>query len=158
MSRAMIQPMVSEVCDVGLSFYIGEIVRGLEVDVRPQPAKIVMPDARGDIALVLSQPYIGQDDDLGRELLRHMIDNFSIAQVPERRLILTHRAVILACITACPTCSDSLYGFLKRGGSILVCELSARRLGLSDRIKIGRLTGVDELCRTLLSSQKVINL
>lgn len=150
--------MVSEVCDVGLSFYIGEIVRGLEVDVRPQPAKIVMPDTRGDISLLLTQPFIGREDDLGRELLRHMIDNFSLAQVPERRLVLSHRAVVLACLTACPTCSDSLYGFVKRGGSILVCELSARRLGLSDRIKIGRLVSVDELCRTLLSSQKVISM
>ncbi len=144
--------------DVGLSFFVGEALDAIEPVYKPQQARIVLPENNGDITVLLSQPYIGADDDLGCELLRHFLENYSHCQAREHRLILIHQAARLACVTAYPRFVEAVYGFLKRNGILLVCELSARSLGVLDNIKVGRLVGVEEIYRCLISSQKVIRL
>ena len=144
--------------DVGLSFFVGDTLEDMGPVYQPKQARIVLPEDSGEITVLLSQPFLGADDDLGRELLRHFLEHYSRCQAREHRLILVHQAVNLACVTAYPSFVEAVYGFIKRNGILLVCELSARRLGVLDAIKVGRLSGVEEICRCLISSQKVIRL
>ena len=154
----MVYKHPTTVRDVGLSFFVGEALDEMGPVYNPQPSRIVLPEDNGDITVLLSQPYFGADDDLGRELLRHFLDNYSHCKAREHRLILIHQAVRLACVTAYPCFVEAVYGFLKRNGILLVCEFSARSLGVIDNIKVGRLAGVEEICRCLISSQKVIRI
>ncbi|MBQ7569027.1 hypothetical protein IJT17_09550 [bacterium] len=144
--------------DVGMSFFADTKFDGIEPICQPKQASIVLPEDIGDIAVLLTHPYVGGDDELGHELLRHFIENYSYSKARERRLILTYDAVRLACATVSPRCLEAIYGFVKRNGILLICEVSARKLGIFDSIKIGRLAGVEDIYRCLISSQKVIRL
>lgn len=149
---------MTTVRDVGLSFFVGGTLEEMGPVYKPQQSRIVLPEDSGDITVLLSQPYLGADDDLGRELLRHFLDNYSYCKAREHRLILIHQAVRLASVTAYPRFAEAIYGFIKRNGILLVCEFSARSLDVVDSLKFGRLAGIEEIYRCLISSQKVIRL
>ncbi len=105
-------------------------------------------------AVLLCQTYIGAPDTLGEELLHDVIVGLNNLPELPRFMIFMHEAVRLC--TESSRLLPTLQLLQKRGCSLRICEHSAQKLSLSDKIKVGHLVSPHLIAEICLKSEKVI--
>ncbi len=146
----------SSILDTQLKCFLQEFSEELNLVEQPRLLDLTLPEAQGSLTVLLTQSFIGADDALGLSLLKHFINSLSRCSLREKRLILMHSAVKLACPTS--PLAQVLYHFQKMKGIVMVCEVSAHHYDSLDKIIVGRLANIDEICQCLISASKVIKI
>jgi len=108
------------------------------------------------VILILSAELGTGRKELGKKLLLSFLQSLINNQIKPKAIILMNRAVTLATE---PESSVGKFILLEEQGTkIMVCLTSADDCGITDRIKVGFVASMDEICEQLLTAWKVITL
>jgi selenium metabolism protein YedF len=108
-------------------------------------------------ALVLLSDALGQGDlDLGRKLMLGFLRTTLDSRPRPGRLVLLNHGVHLA--TVDDVAVDALNLLVEAGVEVMACGTCLEHLGLTDRLRAGRVTNMLEIVETLNQSAKVVSI
>jgi len=149
--------ITSTFVEKGLSYYL-EMIREDVTAMEELQAARSGGMFRRDVVLFLTSETIGQEgkDGVGFRLLRAFLQALAGQSVVPRGIVLMNRAVHIAADGS--ESIGPLTVMEEKGARILVCALSAEKYGIKDRIRVGTLADMDEICGEMMSHCKVITL
>jgi hypothetical protein len=140
-----------------LNYYL-RMVRGDFSELEElQTSKLRGPVSLKNIVILLSSKSIGGDKkELGRKLLLSFLQSLINSTTKPKAIVLMNQAVHLSLE---PEPSVGKFVILEEQGcKIMVCLTSADEYGITDKIKVGFVASMDEICEQLLTAWKVISL
>ncbi len=108
------------------------------------------------VILILSTELGPGRKELGKKLLLSFLQSLIHNQIKPKAIILMNKAVTLA--TEPESSVGNLIMLEEQGTKIMVCLASADDWGVTDKIKVGFVASMDEICEQLLTAWKVITL
>lgn len=142
-----------------LDYYL-RMVRGSFSELaETQALKHAGEFSRKNIVLFLTSEEIGKGHNpkLGKLLILELFNSLIRYNIKPKSIILSNSAVNLACDEE-REILNKLTLLNEQGINILICNLSACENGKSEKIRIGKLASMDEICENLLTAWKVITL
>jgi selenium metabolism protein YedF len=126
---------------------------GEEVACASLPSPVPAPAATARTILVGAETLGRGNDDLGRILMQALLETMAVAERVPRFLVLVNGGVKLACE------EDDLVAALGkvagRGTEILCCGTCLSFFGLTDRLRVGRVSNALEIQNLLLEGNVV---
>lgn len=138
-----------------LNYYLRMIRADFAEQEEIQPAKLRGPFSQKNIVILFTSPSIGEaKGDLGERLLVLFLQSLIHSQTKPKAIILMNRAVNLAVEPEAAV--SKLIVLEEQGTKIMACVSSSDEFGVSDKLKVGFVASMDEICEQLLSAWKVI--
>lgn len=140
-----------------LNYYL-RMIRGEYSEFEEvSPQKMKGPSQVKNIVLLISSESLGRGgDQLGKKLMYLFLQALINGSTKPRAIILLNSAVSMA--VGKSEFYDKLLILEEQGSQIMVCLSSADEKELNDKINVGALTGMDEICETIMTAWKVISL
>ena len=139
-----------------LNYYLRMIRADFAEQEEIQPAKLRGPFAQKNIVILLTSPSIGESKgELGQKLLVLFLQSLINNQTKPKAVILMNKAVHLAVEPEAAV--SKLIVLEEQGTKVMACISSTDEFGLTDKLKIGFVASMDEICEQLLSAWKVIS-
>ena len=140
-----------------LNYYL-RMIRGDFAELEEtQMAKSVSSSKQKNIVLVLSSTGLGHGKpELAQRLMKFFIQALVHNRVKTRAVILVNEAVHLA-VEGSPVVND-LDILVQQGVRVLVDVISADEYAVEEKLKVGCIADMDNICDYLLTAWKVISL
>jgi hypothetical protein len=140
-----------------LNYYL-RMVRGDFSELEElQASKLRGPISLKNIVILFNSRSIGADKkELGKKLLILFLQSLINSTTKPRAIILMNQAVHLS-VEPEPSVGKFIV-LEEQGCKIMVCLTSADDCGVTDKIKVGFVASMDEICEQLLTAWKVISL
>jgi len=114
-----------------------------------------LPENKEDVVVYIHSHLLGIGDEaLGRFLMKNFLKTLSDLQTKPNRLILINSGVKLAAQES--EALETLIKFSESGTEILACGTCLDFYGLSGKLKVGRVSNMVEIVRSLLNGSRVI--
>ncbi|MDQ7822743.1 MAG: DsrE family protein [Candidatus Eremiobacteraeota bacterium] len=152
--RTVLPPTFAE---KDLNYYL-RMVRGDFSELEElQTAKIRGPISVKNIVIVFHSTEVGiGKKKLGEKLLQEFLQALVNSQIKPKAVILFNSAVNLAAENE--QAIGRLIVLEEQGCKVMVCVSSADEYGVSDRLKVGFVAHMDDICEQMLEAWKVISL
>jgi hypothetical protein len=138
-----------------LSYYLRMVKNDFGELEEVQASRLRGPTSIKNIVVLFQSTGIGTGKkELGKKLLLSFLQSLVNSRVKPRALILINSAVNLALES-----EPSMGKFIlleEQGCKVMVCLASADEYGIADKIKVGFVASMDEICEQLLEAWKVI--
>jgi len=112
---------------------------------------------KGKTTILMDSDKIGKgDEELGKILMKSLLESINASDKPLNRIILIHSSVRLA--TVLTDFVNLLKEIEKKGVEILVCGICLDFFNLKNELKVGRVTNFFEVTEILLSDDRIIKI
>ncbi|MEW6352537.1 MAG: sulfurtransferase-like selenium metabolism protein YedF [Thermodesulfobacteriota bacterium] len=129
---------------------------GPQQELLPCPAgKTVAAAERGHVVYIGTNSMGSGDEELGRKLMRGFLRTWIDIKPLPWRMVFINSGVKLTSIDEEAVEAISILG--ERGVEILSCGTCIEYFGLSDKLRVGRVTNMYEVIETLTTAAKVIS-
>jgi hypothetical protein len=136
-----------------LSYYLRMVKGDFGEMEEVQASRLRGPTSVKNIVVLFQSTGIGTGK-LGKKLLFTFLQSLVNSRVKPRALILVNSAVNLA-LESEPSVGKFIV-IEEQGCKVMVCLSSADEYGVTDKIKVGFVASMDEICEQLLEAWKVI--
>jgi len=146
---------------VGSDFKLVLTKSGQQTGVSSQPAEIVCETGawkinRGQVLYLKSNRVGIGSDELGEILIKSLINTLAENEILPERIILVNSGVKLVCEGS--ELLDSLKAIENRGVEILACGTCLNYFGLTEKVKVGRISNAYDILNSLLGAEKIVEL
>jgi len=111
-----------------------------------------------EVAVFIASTYVGEDEELGKILIKGFIKTFINAQPLPRRIILVNTAVKLACRGADEEILAALKELEGKGVEIICCGTCLNYFNLLDELEVGVASNAYDVVQALVNSDSVVRL
>jgi selenium metabolism protein YedF len=145
-----------EVEEKGGEFHL-KIVKG---EGAPQVAEETKEEKREGrkVAVLIASTSVGEDEELGKILIKGFIKTFLNAEPMPKRIILINTAVKLACRGADEEILGALKELSNKGVEVICCATCLNYFNLLDELEVGVASNAYEVVQALVNSDSVIRL
>jgi len=110
------------------------------------------------ITVLIASSYVGEDEELGRILIKGFIKTFLNADPMPKKIVLINTAVKLACKGADEEILSSLKELQRKGVEIICCGTCLDYFRLLDNLEVGVASNAYDVVQALVNSDSVIRL
>jgi len=111
-----------------------------------------------EVAVLIASSFVGEDEELGKILIKGFIKTFLNAEPMPKRIILINTAVKLACRGADPEILGALKELSEKGVEIICCGTCLDYFKLLDELEVGVASNAYDVVQALVNSDSVIRL
>ena len=111
-----------------------------------------------EVAVLIASSFVGEDEKLGKILIKGFIKTFLNAEPMPKRIILINTAVKLACRGADPEILGALKELSEKGVEIICCGTCLDYFKLLDELEVGVASNAYDVVQALVNSDSVIRL
>ncbi|WP_456342350.1 sulfurtransferase-like selenium metabolism protein YedF [Thermovibrio sp.] len=111
-----------------------------------------------EAAVLIASSFVGEDEELGKILIKGFIKTFLNADPMPKRIILINTAVKLACKGADPEILGALKELSEKGVEIICCGTCLDYFKLLDELEVGVASNAYDVVQALVNSDSVIRL
>ncbi|WP_456455142.1 sulfurtransferase-like selenium metabolism protein YedF [Thermovibrio sp.] len=110
------------------------------------------------ITVLIASSYVGEDEELGKILIKGFIKTFLSADPMPKRIVLINTAVKLACKGADEEILSALKELQNKGVEIICCGTCLDYFKLLDNLEVGVASNAYDVVQALVNSDSVIRL
>ncbi|WP_457681066.1 sulfurtransferase-like selenium metabolism protein YedF [Thermovibrio sp.] len=134
------------------------IIKGKGSSKKEEEVKGKVKEESKEVAVLIASTFVGEDEELGKILIKGFIKTFLNAEPMPKRIILINTAVKLACKGADPEILDALKELQKKGIEVICCGTCLNYFNLLDELEVGVASNAYDVVQALTNSDSVIRL
>jgi len=134
-----------------------KIVKGEGVPKEAEEAKEEKREGK-EVAVLIASTFVGEDEELGKILIKGFIKTFLNAEPMPKRIILVNTAVKLACRGTDEEILEALKELSSKGVEVICCATCLNYFNLLEQLEVGVASNAYEVVQALVNSDSVIRL